>query len=238
MPVIEAGSLLKRAFSIPSRDHGSAVNIIQGSIVGAILTALSYVVALRAGWATEINYLEVFAVFTSYVSTWLCVFERRANYPIGAISCFAYTFLFYSFGLFGSAAINAYLTIALIYGWWRWRSDAETRPITHLQLKWVPVYLLVTAAFYFVALWLVTALGGSLALTDTIVLVATMLAQFLLDNKKFETWYVWAIVNVFAIYTYATAGLPLAAFQYVFFLLNAFYGLWMWRQSMKVNSDD
>jgi nicotinamide mononucleotide transporter len=218
---------------LPSRDQGTLINIIQGSVIGVLLTALSYIVALKAGWVTEVNLLEVFAVFTSYVSTWLCVFERRANYPVGAISCFAYTILFYSFGLYGSAVVNAYLTIALVYGWFRWRADADTRPITHLQWKWIPVYLAVTAAFYFVALWLVTAVGGTLAVTDTVVLVTMMLAQFLLDNKKFETWYVWAVVNVFAIYTYANAGLSLAAFQYVFFLINAFYGMYMWKKSME-----
>lgn len=233
MTEILTGSLSQRThYFIPRRSQGTTINLIQGSIIGFVLTALSYAVALGAGWVTGLNGLEVFAVFTSYVCTFLCVMERRINYPIGAISCFAYALLFFQTGLYASTIINAYLTIALVYGWFRWRSDAATRPVSHLQWKWVPVYVLVTGVFYYAALSLVTWAGGSLALTDTVVLVGSMLAQFLLDNKKLETWYVWAVVNVFAIYTYATAGLPLAAFQYVFFLLNAFYGLWVWKRSM------
>ncbi len=65
------------------------------------------------------------------------------------------------------------------------------------------------------------------------VMAGSILAQFLLDNKKMETWLIWTIVNVFAIYTYVNAGLSLVAFQYVFFLLNAFYGLWVWNNSRK-----
>ena len=186
---------------------------------------------MRAGWISEINGLEVFAVFTSYVCTFLCVMERRANYPIGAISNAAYAFLFFQFGLYASSITTAYLTFALAYGWFRWKSDSVSRPVSRVELKWVPAYVLATGAFYGIALWLVTAAGGTLALTDTVILIGTMLAQFLLDNKKIENWIVWMVVNVFAIYTYSTAGLALAAFQYVFFLANTFYGLYMWRRS-------
>ena len=75
-----------------------------------------------------------------------------------------------------------------------------------------------------------------MAWTDAMILAGTILAQFLLDNKKLENWAVWAVVNVFAIYTYATAGLALAAFQYVFFLANTVYGYIIWRRS-KLASD-
>jgi len=127
--------------------------------------------------------------------------------------------------------LNLYLTPALVYGWFRWKSDSNTRPVTHVQLKWVPVYLLVTAVAFAGAYGIANALGGGMLLADSIILVGTMLAQFLLDNKKIETWPVWVIVNIAAIYTYFNAGLALAGFQYIFFLLNAFYGYYMWNKS-------
>ena len=71
-----------------------------------------------------------------------------------------------------------------------------------------------------------------MAWADSTILAGTILAQFLLDNKKLQTWIVWAIVNVFAIYTYFTAGLSLVAFQYVFFLANTMYGYAMWKRGM------
>lgn len=222
--------------SMPSRDQGTTVNIIQGSILGIVLTALSYFVGIQMGWIEELNIIEMFAVFTSYLCTFLCVMERRANYPIGAISNAAYSFLFFQFGLLASGITTAYLTLALAYGWFRWKSDTETRPVRHVELKWVPAYVVTTAAFYGIVLWIVSAAGGQLALTDTVILIGTMLAQFLLDNKRIENWIVWIVVNIFAIYTYSQAGLALAAFQYVFFLLNAFYGYYTWNQSKKVTT--
>lgn len=218
---------------MPNKAQGLTTHLTQGVILGVFLTALSYFVGLQFNWLDAVNWLEVFAVFTSYVCTFLCVVERRANYPIGAISNAAYCLLFFQWGLYASAATTGYLTFALAYGWFRWKSDEKAIPVRHLELKWVPAYVLATAAFYALALLLVTSIGGTLALTDTVILIGTMLAQFLLDNKRIETWAVWIVVNVFAIYTYSTAGLALAAFQYVFFLANAFYGWYMWNKSKK-----
>lgn len=208
-------------------------DLIESFAVGVILTTLSYIVGLAMKWVPVLNWLEVFAVFTSYASTYLCVKERRANYPIGAISTAAYAILFLQSGLLSSAVLNAYLTPTLIYGWLRWRRDADTRPVTHVQLKWIPAYLLVAGLGYAGAALISSKLGGTMAWTDAMILAATILAQFLLDNKKLENWLVWAVVNVFAIYTYATMGLPLVAFQYVFFLMNTVYGFVIWRRSKR-----
>lgn len=219
-------------YIIPRREQGVGTNIFQGVIIGVILTALSYAVGINFGWLEALNYLEVFAVFTSYVCTFLCVMERRANYPIGAISNAAYSLLFFQWGLYASAITTGYLTFALAYGWFRWKNDTDTRPVTRVEAKWIPAYVVATAAFYGIALVLVSA-AGALAATDTVILIGTMLAQFLLDNKKIENWFVWMVVNVFAIYTYLNAGLALAAFQYMFFLANTFYGLFMWKKSKR-----
>lgn len=220
-------------FSMPVRTGNSTRNIIEGTVLGLALTALSYIVGLHFGWLDAINWLEVFAVFTSYLCTYLCVMERRINYPIGAISTAAYCILFYQWGLLGSMVLNAYLTPSLLYGWLRWKRDDSTRPVKHVQVKWIPVYLIVTGLAYLGATQIMGAFGGVMVWTDALILAGTILAQFLLDNKKLENWLIWAVVNVFAIYTYASAGLALAAFQYVFFLLNTGYGYVMWRNSMK-----
>ena len=213
-------------------------DVSESIIIGITLTILSYVVGITFGWisATSLNWLEVFAVLTSYSCTYLCVKERRINYPIGAISSAAYAILFVQSGLFASAVLNAYLVPTLIYGWIRWRKDSQTRPVSHVEFKMLPVYILIAALGYGGATLISQQLGGTMAWTDSLILAGTILAQFLLDNKKLENWGVWALVNVFAIYTYMTSGLPLVAFQYVFFLGNTVYGYIIWKRSMNHES--
>lgn len=211
----------------PRRDFAESVGI------GIALTLLSYTVGIACGWiiATSLNWLEVFAVLTSYSCTYLCVKERRINYPIGVISSAAYALLFLQSGLLASAILNAYLVPTLVYGWIRWRKDTNTRPVTHVSLKMAPLYLAIALVGYVGAVLISQTLGGAMAWTDGVILAGTILAQFLLDNKKLETWIIWALVNIFAIYTYATSGLPLVAFQYVFFLANTIYGYLTWKRS-------
>jgi nicotinamide mononucleotide transporter len=206
--------------------------------VAVVLTGVSYLVAVQAGWIDEVNWLEAFSVFTSYSCTYLCVRQSRWNYPIGAVSVAALVVVFAQAGLYGSAALNAYLLPALLYGWFRWGPDTNTRPVRHVELSWIPAYLAVTAGAYLLALGAaataVSRFGGEIILTpaDVGILVGSILAQFLLDNKRIETWAVWAVVNVVAIATYAQAGLPLISLQFVFFLGNSLYGWVSWQRSM------
>lgn len=212
-------------------------NVIEGTILGVVLTALSYLVSLGFGWIDEVNPLEAFAVLTSYVCTYLCVKERRINYPIGAASTAAYCVLFYRQGLLASTVLNAYLTPSLLYGWFRWKKDTVTRPVTRVNVKWIPVYVIVTALAYTGAYLIVKGFDGALLWTDSAILIGTVLAQFLLDNKKIENWLVWMVVNVFAIYTYWTGDLKIAALQYVFFLMNTVYGLIVWNKGRTVTPE-
>lgn len=208
---------------------------LTSAIVAVILTTVSYAVAVAAHWIPAgINWLEAFAVFTSYACTYLCVVQKRFNYILGVISSAAYSLLFWQSGLVASAILNAYLVFTLAYGWFRWKSDASPRPVTHVRLRNLfLIYTPVTLAAFGIAWLIVTAFHGHLAPFDSVILVGTILAQFLLDNKKLENWIVWAVVNVAAIWVYATTGLPLAALQYVFFLGNTVYGFVLWKRSMK-----
>ncbi len=213
-------------------------HVLEATGLGVILTVLSYFVGVKAGWIDSVNMLEAFAVFTSYVCTWLCVRQRRINYPIGAVSTAAYVVLFFQAGLVASALVNLYLTPLLVYGWFRWKRDTESRPVQHVSLKMVPFYLTFAAAFLGGAMWVTVAVGAPIILTDSAILFGTILAQSLLDNKKLENWPVWLVVNLFAIYTYAKAGLALVAFQYVFFFINTFIGLVAWNRSRNAESLD
>ena len=221
--------------AIGSRNPRLIVNhdVLNSLWIAALATGISYVAGFAFGWTHSVNPLEAFAVYTSYSCTYLCVKERRFNYPIGALSTAAYCLLFWQQGLYASMALNAYLTPALLYGWFRWKADANTRPVTLLQWRWIFGYLAVTAVAFVGALWINDALGGSFAITDSIILVGSILAQFLMDNKKVENWIVWFAVDVIAVWEYFASGLAIAGLQYVFFLANAGWGLAMWIQAMR-----
>jgi nicotinamide mononucleotide transporter len=208
-------------------------DVLDSLWIAALAAGVSYVAGFALGWIHAVNPLEAFAVYTSYSCTYLCVKERRFNYPIGALSTAAYCLLFWQQGLYASMALNAYLTPALLYGWFRWGADANTRPVTRLQWRWIFGYLAVTAVAFLGAVRIIDALGGSFAITDSIILVGSILAQLLMDNKKVENWVVWFAVDLIAVWEYFASGLAIAGLQYVFFVANAGWGLATWIRAMR-----
>lgn len=213
--------------------------IVESILLAVILTALSYGVGLWMGWIVTLNWLEVFAVFTSYSCTWLCTRQSRWNYPIGIITTAAYSVLFYQWGLIALSIFNLYLVFSLIYGWFRWGSDKNTRPVSTIPLKWYPAYgaigLVILGLFLLINLIFNPAGISALNPIDVGLAVVSGVAQIMLDNKKLENWMVWASTNIVSIPFFLYQGLTLVAFQYIFFLINTFIARKVWKHSMWVH---
>lgn len=206
-------------------------SIAEAFALATILTSASLLFSLFV-IKSDINGFEVASVFFSFACTWLCTRQVRFNYVLAVLSTALLAYTYWRAGLYGSMALNVYLVPTVIYGWFVWGHDASPRPVEHVQLKRLAGYLLATGLTWVGALGIITMFGGKMALLDGWLLVGTVLAQFLLDRKKLETWIVWAVVNVVSIYVYWQAGLYLLSLQFVAFLINAVYAWFQWRKSM------
>lgn len=210
--------------------------IPQSLLVAVIATGLSYLLGFHMGWIEEFPLLETASVFTSYSCTWLVVRQSRWNYPMGAVSVALLCWLFLEQNLLASAVLNAYLFVILAYGWVKWTDSVEPLEVTSLlktNPKMVVCYLGITAIFYAVVVSLFIYVGGKMSVFDSFILIGSILAQFLLSNKRIETWAVWAVVNVVSIYVYFSSELYLLGVQFIMFLVNTGVGGYSWYKSMK-----
>lgn len=215
----------------------SIKHTIDSLLIATGLTAGTTGLALGVDWipsVSDINPIEVFAAFTSYACTYLCVKQVRFNYVLGVITTAAWALFFYQANLLGSMLQNIYLVPTLIYGWFIWGRDEKTKPVKNVRTKDIPLYLGATAVTFAGAVSIIDHFGGSVPTVEAAILTGSILAQFLLDRKKIETWYVWAAINVLAIFTYFNAGAYLAALQFVIFLGNTIYGYYDWNKSKNV----
>lgn len=203
-------------------------------VLGPTLTILSYGLTQILGWEFAFSWLEFAAVATSYACTYLCVMQSRLNYPIGIVTTFLYSILFWQWQLPALALFNLYLVFSLAYGWWRWGPDGNPIPVTSLKLDvWLLGYVGLAAGIY-ALLWSInTYFGHEMTTLDAVIAVLSGVAQFLLDNKKIQTWMVWAVVNVLSIYLFWVVGLGLVFIQFILFLANTLFGWYMWQKSMK-----
>jgi len=201
----------------------------KSSALAFIATGVSYLVAVLAGWVNIVDPLEVVTVFFSYMSVIQAVDERRANYVTGIIGTLLYSLLFYKWEMYAVAAFNLYLVGSQAYGWWRWGSDDQTRPISTVKgVRGWSAYAVLGAVVWLLLSGVNSYFDYSPSGLEIFIVVASSVAQFLLDNKKKETWVAWGLVNIVSIAFYFHGGLYLVAIQYVFFLINVFYGWFVW----------
>lgn len=203
--------------------------------IGFFLTMFSLLVVHNMGWTTfgSNNPWEMAATFASFSCTYMCVMQTRWNYPMAIISTGLLTYVFWQDGLLASAILNLYLIPTVIYGFFIWGKDTETRPVQHVSWRVIPTYVLFTIGAYLGAWGITSYFGGKLATLDSWLLIGSIFAQFLLDRKKIETWLVWITVNIVSIYVYFESGLYLLAIQFFFFLLNAVFGYYKWYKTME-----
>ena len=203
--------------------------------IATVLTAISYCAGLQFHFIKEINWLEVFSVWTSYSCTYLCVVQSRINYPIGAVSVAALCALFWTQSLYSSMILQIYLFPAMLYGWFRWGKDDDTRPVTRVGFDWwLAAYIAVPAIVYTICYYSTTSLGGVGTQWDSAILVLSILAQFLMDNKKIENWIIWLIVDIISVILYWNQGLQVLSIQMGLFGFNAIWGFYEWYKTMKV----
>jgi len=212
------------------------MNKYYGSFVyGTALMIVTYIVAYFAGWVdlNKINYLEIFAVWTSFICTLFAVSNSSWQYPIGIITTGAYTVLFFQWNLPSVAWFNLYLVGSLCYGWYYWGTDSNPRSvITKITKNEIPIYFIVAGVIFSLLLIVNSIFGYETTYVDATVAILSGVAQWMLDRRKIFTWYVWAAVNVFSIYLYYNQGLYLVTLQYAYFLINAGIGLKFWQNSM------
>jgi len=218
----------------PTRSNLLKNDYVQATLIALGITSLTYVFAYAVGWVSgPPNWLEVSAAGINYACTFLSIRQRRAFYLLGVVASALYAVLYFQSDLLASAVLSFYLTFSLFYGYFRWGKDSKTRPVHHIKGWWWLAYIAVTAAFYGGAVLTVTLLKGSFAPMDAAILVLTILAQFMLDNKVIETWAVWTLVNIVGTITYFQSGLYFAAVQQVIFGVANLWGYLAWRKSMQ-----
>jgi nicotinamide mononucleotide transporter len=213
-------------------------NIFVSLLIASLLTGFSYMFGVYFKFIKELNWLEIFAVWTSYSCTYLCVVQSRFNYIVGVVSVIALAALFYQQSLFGSMALQFYLIPWLIYGWFRWGSDLNTKPVENIGGDWVTYLAAIAIPIVLGTTILISNhFDGSFVILDSIIFALSVSAQFLLDNKKLENWIIWIIVDIISVWEYWEQGLYVVAIQMGLFILNAVWGYYEWNKTRNTDVD-
>jgi nicotinamide mononucleotide transporter len=184
----------------------------------------------------DIDPLELSATLVTLTCVILGVKRSLWQFPVGLIGTGLFFLVVWNRHIYANAALQVFFIGVQFYGWWYWMkgSAGHRPPIRNTPL---PIWLGACVAAVLVAAALVPVLKTYTPTTtpmiDGLTFTLSVVAQFLLDRKRIETWIVWTVVNVASVILYATQGLWIFTALYVFFFFNAFWGWWEWRRAMK-----
>lgn len=194
--------------------------------IGQISTALASV----SPW-------EAAGFITGLACVWLVVVRNIWNFPIGIASCSCFIVLFWQQRLFGEAALQVVFIILNFHGWVLWsirlRQDDDARGVRHTGTT-EAIALSIGVVPLAGGLWgLLAILNGSAPLLDAVITALSLIAQWLLNRKRIESWPLWIVVDVLTIILGVWRGLYLLATLYLFFLAMCVAGWLQWRATMK-----
>ena len=179
-----------------------------------------------------VNWTEVLGFVTGAASVVLAVLRNAWNYPVGLANNVVFVVLFLSAGLYGDAGLQVVFAVLGLHGWYRWthRDERESAYIARTPVRAV-VPLIVAGIVLAVALYwlLASATDSTVPLADGSTTAVSLVAQYMLNRKWIENWWVWLGVDIGYVWLYVAKGLILPAILYFGFAALCVTGFLAWR---------
>ena len=199
------------------------------------LASLGLLAASSWKWI-PISLTEVLGFITGAVCVLLVIEQNIWNFPIGIANNIFFIILFLSSRLYGDMALQVvYIALGAI-GWYQWLYGGEHRTklhVSHTSVREAAILIvlgaLATAGMreYFLRI------NDSAPFLDALTTVLSLVAQYLLNYKRIENWYVWITADVLYVWLYVQKDLHLTAVLYAIFISMCITGLWSWSKALR-----
>lgn len=176
--------------------------------------------------------LEIFAVITSALCTWLSIKRNVLTWPVGMLGIGAYFYLYFGAKLYAEMGLQVLYLGQSIYGWLFWKqvqAEAGQEEIYQIDPKSIILTILAMLIFALgLGLLLDQFTDAELPYLDAFVAAISLTANLLLALKVYQTWYFWIVADICLAALLYYKGLYLSAGLYVGFTGMAFWGLRQW----------
>lgn len=187
----------------------------------------------------KLSYLELIGTLSGLISVYLATKANFYTWHTGILNEIAFFMLFFQVRLYADMMLQIFFLIITMYGMYNWKSKEEVPIIQKLSPNQGMKY----AIFIFVATLICGLIVANLhyilpfffenpatyPLADAFIMVASIVATFLLAQKKLENWILWIIIDIVSIILYYKKGIYFVAGEYGIFLGLAIKGFIEWR---------
>lgn len=174
---------------------------------------------------------EVSANLVYVLSIGLATINSAHTWWTGIVGCLLFGWVFLQANLYADVTLQIFFIGTSLFGWWNWVRGNQGAPVP-IQRSTLPVLMGWMACAIACALAYGTLLhaytDAYAPFIDSLLLAFSVLAQFLLMQRRVETWWCWLLVNTIAVPLYLSRDLYVTAFFYAAFWVNACIALVRW----------
>lgn len=179
-----------------------------------------------------VNWTEVLGFATGALCVVLAVLRNVWNYPIGFANNLIFLGLFAASGLYATAGLQVVFAVLAVHGWIRWTRGLEQDAdyIGSIPARTIPVLAVAGVVAAGVLAWLLSGYTDSaVPIPDAVLTAGSLVAQYMLNRKWIQNWFVWLAVDLGYVWLYAVSGLALTAVLYGGFAVLTVTGYLSWR---------
>jgi nicotinamide mononucleotide transporter len=203
--------------------------------IWVLLTAVSVILFLASfqKWI-EIGLTEVSGFITGAICVIFVVRQNIWNFPVGIANNVFFIILFLESRLYGDMALQIVYILLALLGWWQWIYGSKERSALKVSNTSVREILILFALGVILTTGLreyFIFIKDSAPFLDALTTVLSLIAQYMLNYKRIENWYVWIIADVIYVGLYIQKDLFLTAILYAIFIGLCISGLIAWRKS-------
>jgi nicotinamide mononucleotide transporter len=177
--------------------------------------------------------LELFGAVFGFLAVYFTIKQNIWCWYFGLIQVILYCFVFYTAKLYSDMILHFIYIFLQVYGWYNWKYGGSNQSALRVTL--------VTNATFWIGLSVVASLflgysmqsktDASYPYADAFIMVASLVAQYLMIKKVVASWLFWIVVDVVGITIYCYKGLYFTTVLYVLFLIMAIIGYLEWKKA-------
>jgi nicotinamide mononucleotide transporter len=188
-----------------------------------------------------VTWAELLGFATGALGVWLTVKFNIWNFPIGIANNIFFLVLFWTARLYADASLQIVYLVLGFMGWWEWLHGGERRSkrtMGHASLREVGLLLALVVPATWGLTVLLTSANDIAPFWDALTTALSLAAQWLLNLKKLQNWYLWIAADIIYVPLYFIKVLYLTGIVYVLFLTMCFLGLRAWRRHIAAAAED
>ncbi len=181
------------------------------------------------------HWLEVFGFVSGAACVLLAARRNVLNYPVGVVSAIVYIVVFFEVRLYADLGLQVVYIVLGITGWIGWqrsRAVDERVATIHTPRRAIPVLVGAFAAIAVVITALLMTLTDSTTpVADAATTASSLVAQYMLNRRWIETWFVWIATDAALIALFIVKDLWITSLLYLVFIGLCVLGYRTWRRA-------